>query len=59
MPEKGYVNKEVVINYFNGLPPAKQMFVMNYDTRKNFIENEKNKVAVDTNIEVDLNTESN
>jgi hypothetical protein len=59
MPEKGYVNKEVVINYFNGLPPAKQMFVMNYDTRKNFIENEKNKVATDTNIEVDLNTESN
>ena len=59
MPEKGYVNKEVVINYFNGLPPAKQMFVMNYDTRKNFIENEKNKVATDTNIEVDLHTESN
>lgn len=42
MPEKKYVNKEVVIHYFNGLHPAKQMFVMNYDMRKNYIDSIKN-----------------
>jgi len=47
MPEKKYVNKDVVVQYFNGLHPAKQMFVMNYDVRKNFKENEKNNAAVD------------
>ena len=43
MPEKKYVNKQVVIDYFNTLHPAKQMFVMNYDVRKNYIDNEKEK----------------
>jgi len=34
MPNRGYVNKEVVIHYFNSLHPSKQMFVLNYDHRK-------------------------
>ena len=34
MPNRGYVNKEVVIHYFNNLHPSKQMFVLNYDNRK-------------------------
>ncbi len=41
MPEKKYINKHVVIEYFNTLHPAKQMFVMNYDVRKNYIDVEK------------------
>ena len=41
MPEKKYINKQVVIDYFNTLHPAKQMFVMNYDVRKNYIDAEK------------------
>lgn len=45
MPEKKYVNKEVVIHYFNGLHPAKQMFVMNYDMRKNHKDGEKNIIT--------------
>lgn len=47
MPEKKYVNKEVVVHYFNGLHPAKQMFVMNYDMRKNHRDGEKN-IMTDT-----------
>ena len=35
MPEKKYITKEVVINYINGLHPAKCMFVLNYDMRTN------------------------
>jgi len=42
MPEQKYVNKDVVIKYFNELHPAKQMFVMNYDVRKNHRDNERN-----------------
>ena len=45
MPEKKYVNKEVVVHYFNGLHPAKQMFVMNYDMRKNHKDGEKNIIT--------------
>ena len=41
MPEKRYINKEEVISYFNGLHPAKQMFILNYDVRKNHIASEK------------------
>ena len=41
MPEKKYVTKDVVINYFNTLHPSKQMFVLNYDVRKNYLEGEK------------------
>jgi hypothetical protein len=46
MPEKKYVNKDVVIKYFNELHPAKQMFVMNYDVRKNNRDNERNIAVV-------------
>ena len=46
MPEKKYVNKQVVVDYFNTLHPAKQMFVMNYDVRKNYIDNKKTPVNV-------------
>ena len=38
------VTKEVVINYFNNLHPSKQMFVLNYDVRKNYLEGEKHKL---------------
>ena len=38
LPEHNYVNKAVVIQYFNGLHPAKQMFVLNFDVRKNYME---------------------
>ena len=48
MPEKKYVNKDVVIKYFNELHPAKQMFVMNYDVRKNHRDNERNTAVVST-----------
>lgn len=44
MPEKKYVNKQVVVDYFNTLHPAKQMFAMNYDVRKNYIDNKKTPV---------------
>tara|TARA_B110000008_G_scaffold213965_1_gene213152 strand:+ start:116 stop:1408 length:1293 start_codon:yes stop_codon:yes gene_type:complete len=54
MPEKKYVNKQVVIDYFNTLHPAKQMFVMNYDVRKNYIDNEKEKVMPTTNSDESL-----
>lgn len=53
MPEQKYVNKDVVIKYFNELHPAKQMFVMNYDVRKNHRDNERNNdivATVDSNI---------
>ena len=38
MPEKKYITKEVVINYINEIHPAKLMFVLNYDMRKNKID---------------------
>lgn len=34
LPQQKCVTKTEVINYFNVLPPAKQMFVLNYDMRK-------------------------
>jgi len=34
LPNNLYVSKSVVINYFNSLHPAKQMYVLNYDTRQ-------------------------
>ena len=43
LPEKQYVNKAVVVNYFNELHPAKQMFVLNFDVRKNYMDNVKNE----------------
>lgn len=59
MPEQKYVNKDVVIKYFNELHPAKQMFVMNYDVRKNHRDTERNNEvgnAVDVDTVVDSNT---
>ena len=41
LPIKSYVTKAVVIGYFNNLHPAKQMYVLNYDVRKNYIAKEK------------------
>ena len=41
MPIKQYVNKDVVIRYFNGLHPSKQMFALNYDARKNHMDSKK------------------
>jgi hypothetical protein len=41
MPVKKYVNKVVVINYFNELHPSKQMFILNYDVRKSYMDSKK------------------
>ena len=41
MPENRNINKEEVIKYFNNLHPAKQMFILNYDMRKNHIASKK------------------
>ena len=41
MPVNKYINKIEVINYFNHLHPAKQMFTLNYDVRKQFKDDEK------------------
>lgn len=35
MPENNFVNRDVVINYMNVIHPAKLMYVLNYDMRKN------------------------
>jgi hypothetical protein len=44
-PENKYITKEVVINYINKVHPAKIMFVMNYDLRKKFVE--ENRINTD------------
>ena len=41
MPEKKIVNKQVVIDYFNNLEASKQMFILNYDLRKNTDQNKR------------------
>ena len=41
MPINQYVNKDVVIRYFNELHPSKQMFILNYDARKNHMDSKK------------------
>uniref|UniRef100_A0A6C0CII5 T4 RNA ligase 1-like N-terminal domain-containing protein n=1 Tax=viral metagenome TaxID=1070528 RepID=A0A6C0CII5_9ZZZZ len=38
MPKKEGINKTFVINYFNAIHPAKQMFVLNYSKRKQTIQ---------------------
>lgn len=38
MPKKEGINRTYVINYFNGIHPAKQMFVLNYSKRKQTIQ---------------------
>tara|TARA_B110000037_G_C17127374_1_gene508834 strand:+ start:6271 stop:7629 length:1359 start_codon:yes stop_codon:yes gene_type:complete len=55
MPEMNYVNKEVVIHYFNGLHPSKQMFVLNYDHRKK--ENVKHSGIEETKVETVIDVE--
>ena len=37
MEKKEGINKAFVINYFNAIHPAKQMFVLNYSKRKQMI----------------------
>jgi hypothetical protein len=59
MPEKKYVNKDVVIKYFNELHPAKQMFVMNYDVRKNHRDNERNTAVVGNASDVNTTLDGN
>ena len=46
-PYQKYVNKPEVIQYFNNLPSAKQMFIVNYDVRKQFKESQKNDLQKD------------
>ena len=48
MPIKQYVNKDVVIRYFNGLHPSKQMFVLNYDARKNHMDCSRSMCSTQT-----------
>ena len=38
MPENNFVNRDVVINYMNSIHPAKLMYVLNYDMRKNHMD---------------------
>ena len=49
LPDKKFISKEVVINYFNTLHPSKQMFVLNFDVRKDFIKNEKKIIEQESN----------
>ena len=46
-PQQRYVNKPEVIQYFNNLPSAKQMFIVNYDVRKQFKDAQKNDLQKD------------
>ena len=48
-PAQNFVNKEVVINYFNELHPSKQMFVLNYDHRKKGVD--KTSVVIESVID--------
>tara|TARA_B100001059_G_scaffold81602_1_gene79634 strand:+ start:89 stop:1405 length:1317 start_codon:yes stop_codon:yes gene_type:complete len=49
LPEKNYVTKGVVIEYFNNIHPAKQMYVLNYDVRNNVSdENPDEKIKIST-----------
>ena len=41
MPKKEGINKSYVINYFNAIHPAKQMFVLNYSKRTQMKEEEQ------------------
>ena len=45
MPINKYINKTEVIHYFNNIHPAKQMFTLNYDLRKQFKDAEKTNVV--------------
>lgn len=63
MPNNKYVTKQEVINYFNHLHPARQMFILNYDVRQQYKDNVRNDnptknlvptsdTNVDTNIDL-------
>jgi hypothetical protein len=41
MPKRLYVTNTIVINYVNNLPPALLMYSMNYNLRKQYIDNIK------------------
>jgi len=41
VPVNHYINRDQVIRYFNNLHPAKQMFTLNYDVRKQFKDADK------------------
>ena len=58
MPNNQYVNKDVVIRYFNGLHPSKQMFALNYDARKNHMDSKKTVDDVIVNENNVTNTEN-
>jgi len=57
-PNNEYVNKDVVIRYFNGLHPSKQMFILNYDARKNHMDSKKTVDDVIVNENNVTNTEN-
>jgi len=46
MPKKEGINKSYVINYFNAIHPAKQMFVLNYSKRTQMKKEEQEEGAV-------------
>lgn len=43
MPRKEGINKSYVINYFNAIHPAKQMFVLNYSKRTQMKKEQQNE----------------
>ena len=52
-PHQKYVNKSEVIQYFNNLPSAKQMFIVNYDVRKQFKDSQKNDLQKEQQTETE------
>ena len=42
--QKSYINKKIVVEYMNSLHPAQQMFVLNYNLRKQNVDNIKNEM---------------
>jgi len=60
LPENNYVTKAIVIEYFNNIHPAKQMYVLNYDVRKNVSDkknDENNNIETETEINSEIETE--
>lgn len=57
-PHQKYVNKLEVIQYFNNLPSAKQMFIVNYDVRKQFKDAQKATISSDV-VETQICEEEN
>ena len=57
-PQQRYVNKPEVIQYFNNLPSAKQMFIVNYDVRKQFKDAQKNDLQKEEQSDAEQQTET-